>query len=490
MAVNGPDGGHSDGINGQPTYTVPLLIAGKEVHSETTIDVMNPSTGEVLWRSSSASKSSAVEAVEAAHKAFPQWAKTKPSKKRDIFLKAADILQCRAKELSGYMKEETGAEDPFTDFNIANTTEMLKDVAGRISSVQGSIPTVGDEGANALVFKEPYGVVLGIAPWNAPYILGMRSVAYALAAGNTTVLKGPELSPRCYWGIATVLAEAGLPAGCLNFIVHRPADAAEITTALIEHPAIKKINFTGSTAVGSIIAATAGKNLKPVLMELGGKASAIVLEDANLERAAQACALGSFLHAGQICMSTERIIVHSSISRDFSEVLKAAIKNIFGSDTAQVLVTPAGVKKNQKLAHNAFKSGAKVMIGSADTEESSDTRMRPIVIEGVTKEMDLYYQESFGPSVSYMTVDSEAEAIELANDTEYGLTASVFTENLGTGLRVAKQIESGAVHINQMTVHDEPSIPHGGMKKSGFGRFNAHYGFEEFLRTKTITFQD
>ena len=152
---------------------------------------------------------------------------------------------------------------------------------------------------------------------NAPYILGLRSVIYALAGGNTCILKGSELSPRCFWAIGTALNEAGLPAGALNVLYHQPKDAAQITTALIEHPAIKKVNFTGSTAVGRIIAQTAGKNLKPVLMELGGKASAIVLDDADLKKAATQCALGAFLHSGQICMATERILVHKDIKAQF-----------------------------------------------------------------------------------------------------------------------------------------------------------------------------
>ena len=269
-------------------------------------------------------------------------------------------------------------------------------------------------------------------------------MAYALAAGNTTILKAPELSPRCFWAIGSIFKQAGLPDGCLNVLAHRPQDAAEITTLLIEHPAVKKINFTGSTAVGSIIASTAGKNLKPCLMELGGKASAIVLADADLTKAANGCALGAFFHSGQVCMATERVIVHSSIAAEFSERFKTATTTFFGGDNpAPVLVTSAGVKKNHKLVADALEKGAKVVAGDINAKESSETRMRPIIVEGVKKDMDLYYGESFGPTVSLFVVESEAEAIELANDTEYGLSCAVFTENLSAGFRVAKQIESG-----------------------------------------------
>lgn len=248
-----------------------------------------------------------------------------------------------------------------------------------------------------------------------------------------------------------MLTEAGLPAGALNVLYHRPQDAAQITTALIEHPAVKKVNFTGSTAVGRIIAATAGKNLKPVLMELGGKASAIILDDADLSKAATQCALGSFLHSGQICMATERILVHKDVKEKFIEAFKGAVEGIFGGDKpAPILVQSANVDKNKRLVGDAVKAGAKVVYGDhekeephPETKEASKTRMRPVIVDGVKKDMDLYHTESFGPSVSVIEISSEEEAIEIANDTEYGLTSAVFTENLGRGLRIAKQIESG-----------------------------------------------
>ncbi|KAF2186690.1 salicylaldehyde dehydrogenase [Zopfia rhizophila CBS 207.26] len=481
------------------SYTVPLLINGKEVTTKTSFSVISPLTHKEIWQSSSASPEDAQSAVSAAQAAFPAWTKTKPTVRRNIFLKAADILQERAEECGDYMTQETGADKGFSvGFNVPLAVEMLRDVAGRISGIMGSIPVCAEEGTAALVVKEAYGVVLGIAPWNAPYILGVRSILYALAAGNTCILKGSELSPRCFWAIGSVLTSAGLPAGVLNILYHRPQDAAQITTALIEHPSVKKVNFTGSTAVGRIIAQTAGKNLKPVLMELGGKASAIVLEDADLKKAGVQCALGAFLHAGQICMATERILVHKSIKADFIAAFKGAAEGIFGGDKpAPVLVAGAGVDKNRRLISEAVKSGAKVLHGNHETEEVhpetrevSKTRMRPIIVDGVNRDMELYHTESFGPSVSLIEVESEEEAIKIANDTEYGLSGAVFTENLARGLRVAKQIESGAVHINAMTVHDETNLPHGGAKMSGWGRFNGNWGIEEFLRIKTITYQE
>lgn len=325
---------------------------------------------------------------------------------------------------------------------------------------------------------------------NATFILGFRAVTYALAAGNTVVFKVSELAPRSLGVIGTVFREAGLPDGVLNLIQHHPDDAAEITKKLIEHPAIKKVNFTGSTAVGRIIAKLAGENLKPVLMELGGKAPAIVLDDADLALAAQGCALGAFMHSGQICMSTDRIIVQKSISDKFVEQLKGAIEAIFpSSGEALVLVSPAGVKKNKTLLKDAASKGAEVIFGDINAVEVAPERMRPVVIRGVKKGMDIYYTEAFGPTVSLIEVEDEKEAIRIANDTEYGLTSAVFTKDLARGLRIARKIESGAVHINAMSVHDEPSLPHGGIKASGWGRFGTS-GIEEWVKTKTITFQN
>ncbi|KAK5131368.1 hypothetical protein LTR08_000971 [Meristemomyces frigidus] len=482
---------HTNG-SADTSKSVPLWIAGQEVWTDTTFDVVSPTTGEKLWSASSVSVKEATQAIDAAQKASKTWKKAKPAEIRTILLKAADVFERRKEELAGYMKTETGALDAFADFNMSTTIENFRDVAGRAANIMGAIPQTAAAGQGAFVFKEPFGVNLGIAPWNAPYILGTRAFLYALAAGNPVILKGSELSPRTFWAIGSVLKEAGLPDGVLSVIFHRPADAAAVTNAIIENTHVKKINFTGSTAVGSIIASKAGKELKPVVMELGGKASAIVCEDANIPHAAFQCALGSFLHAGQICMSTERILVNRKIIDEFATALKGAADKIYASSAdAPVLVAKAGVEKNKQLRADAVSKGAKIVGGGElDTHESSAYRIRPIIIQNVNKEMDIFYTESFGPSVSLIAVDSDEEAIEIANDTEYGLSGAVFTESLGRGLKIARQVDSGAVHINSMTVHDESALPHGGVKKSGWGRFNGQWGIEEFLRLKTVSYME
>lgn len=442
-----------NGSTNSPLSPVPLWIAGKEVTTSTTFDVFSPNDGKKLWSSCSASPKEAVHAVEAAQTALKTWRKTKPAEIRKIFLKVADIFEARQEELSKYMMEETGALPPFTGFNLTVTAENFRDVAGRAAQILGAIPQTGTPGQAAFLFKEPYGVNFGIAPWNAPYILGTRAFLYALAGGNTVVLKGSELSPRTFWAIGSVMKEAGLPDGVLSVIYHQTADAAAVANTIIEHPFVRKVNFTGSTMTGSIIAAKAGKELKPVLMELGGKASAIVCEDANLENAAMQVALGSFLHAGQICMATERVLVNRKIIDSFAEALKGASEKVYAPNAdAPVLVAKAGVEKNHKLLDDATAKGAKVLYGDIGAKEQSAYRIRPVIISDVKKEMDIFYTESFGPTVSLIAVDSDEQAIEIANDTDYGLSGAVFTESLGRGLKMAKEIESGAIHINSMSV--------------------------------------
>ena len=443
------------------TTTHPLLISNKPHTTSASFPVHSPATGKLLHHFSSASISDTTQAIETAQKAYPAWRSLPPQKKRDIFLRAAEILSSRQASLAKICADETGAPAAWGEFNLTLATDILKDVAGRISSIVGTIPTTSTEGASALVYKEPYGVILAIAPWNAPFILGLRSFAYAIAAGNTAILKAPEFSPLCSYSLVSIFHDAGLPEGVLNLIAHQPSDAAAVTKHLIEHPSIKKINFTGSTAVGKILARLAGENLKPILLELGGKAPAIVLEDADLELAAMECTVGAFLHSGQICMSTERIIVHSSIASAFETEFIKAVKKFAPEDGEKgCLINKTGVQKNARLLSDAVSKGASIVYG--DPANGVEAKMSPVVVKGVKKDMDLFYTESFGPTVSLMIVENDEQAIELANDTEYGLSSAVFTRDLGRALRIAKRIESGAVHVNGMTVHDESGLPHGG----------------------------
>lgn len=291
-------------------WTVPLWRGGEQVTTSKTFELVSPLNDKPLYNVSAASVEDANAAVAAAEAAFPAWSKVKPSARRDLLLKAADELVARKDDLWHLASTEVGSTPPYYEFDFSDALEALRSTAGIISTVQGTMPTMLDEDRSAMVIKEPYGVVLAIAPWNCPCILGLRSFLAPLAMGNTVVVKGAEKSPGCFWALVDIFNKVGLPPGVLNTVIHRPQDGAEITGALIAHPAVKKINFTGSTAVGSIVASLAGKYLKPVLMELGGKAPAIVCEDADISNAALQCTLGAFLFSGQVGAATDTLVVY------------------------------------------------------------------------------------------------------------------------------------------------------------------------------------
>ncbi|KAL4814145.1 aldehyde dehydrogenase domain-containing protein [Aspergillus spinulosporus] len=481
-----------------PTPSViPLIINGKEELASSVFEVISPYTNKACWAAASASPQDAIRAVEAAQAAFPAWSQTKPTIRRDILLKAADILESRLEKCAEFMRTEMGADAGASQFFVVPLAiRMLREVASRITSICGSVPVVEAEGQSAIIYKEPMGVILGIVPWNAPYVFGVRSAACALAAGNTTILKSSEITPCCYWALTRAFHDAGLPDGCLNLVSCRPQDAAEVVNAMIEHPAVMKINFTGSTAVGRKIARACGQNLKPCLMELGGKNSSIVCADADIETAVKSVIAGAYLNSGQICMATDRILVHSSIAPTFVEALKNALQSMSDpSSEPPTLVNVASKARVQRLIESALEAGAHIIHGSvtADsdaTNSDSGVRMPPVLLGGVREDMAVWQDEAFASLAACMVFDTEEEAIRIANSSGYGLSAAVFTQDLRKGLAMAKKIQSGAVHINSMTIHDEPVLPHGGVKNSGWGRFNASQGLEEFLVTKSVTWMD
>ncbi|QSZ29875.1 hypothetical protein DSL72_004393 [Monilinia vaccinii-corymbosi] len=481
-----------------PELVIPLLIDGKEDFGSETFDVVSSKTGKVCWKAVSSSSEDATRAVEAAQRAFPLWSKTKPQQKQKILFKAADILESRITEYGGIMETEMGgAVGPIHYWMLPKGVRFLRDIANHIPLMGGNIPTVEAEGTSAMVWKEPYGVILGISPWNAPFVLGMRAAATAIATGNTTVIKGSELSPRCYWALGQAFQDAGLPAGVLNIIYCKASDGAAVTNTMIRHPAVKKINFTGSTDVGRKIARTCGENLKPCLMELGGKNSAIVCADADLQKAARDCIVGAVQHSGQICMSTDRIIIHADIADQFLETLKAALTSLASSTPDPTyLVSSASKSRLQGVVSKALSEGASSLLGLTEqlqpkeSDENSPVIFAPMIIGDIKEDMQLWREENFGPVAAYRIARSDEEAIAMANDTEYGLSTAVFTKDLRRGFAIAKQLESGAVHINSMTVRDETALPMGGVKGSGWGRFNTVLGMEEFLVAKSVTWDD
>ena len=405
-------------------------------------------------------------------------------------MKAAIALEARTDEFIDAMMSEIGATEGWARFNLTLAASTIREAAALTTQVAGEVIPSDRPGCIAMALREPVGVLLGIAPWNAPITLGVRAVATPLACGNTVVLKASEQCPRTHALIGETFSEA-LPEGAVSIVTNAPADAAEIVGALIDHPEVKRINFTGSTHVGKIIARRAAEHLKPTLLELGGKAPLIVLDDADLDEAVKAAAFGAFMNQGQICMSTERIIVLDAVADEFNRRFKEKVESMPVGDPREGK-TPLGAVVDQKtvdrvreLVNDAIANGAEQLVGG----EANGVLIPAHVIDRVTPEMRLFREESFGPVVGVIRARDEAHAIELANDTEYGLSAAVFTRDTARGLHVAKQIKSGICHINGPTVHDEAQMPFGGVKASGYGRFGGRAGIDAFTELRWITIE-
>lgn len=469
-----------------------LLVGGRgqAASGGRTFDRLNPVTRIVATRAAAASVEDANAAVEAAAKALPFWSGLGPNARREALMKAADALLAKGDEIVAAMKDETGATEGWSRFNLNLAASMVREAASLTTHITGEVIPSDKPGCLAMAIREAAGVSLGIAPWNAPIILGVRAIAAPLACGNTVILKGSEQCPRTHGLIVQAFVDSGLGDGIVNHVTNAPEDAAEIVGALVDHPAVRRINFTGSTHVGRIIAERAGRNLKPVLLELGGKAPFIVLDDADLDEAVKAAAFGAFFNQGQICMSTERVIVVDAVADAFVERFAEKAKTLVAGDPLAGN-TPLGAVIDRKtidwvgeLIDDATGKGAKRLTGETPAE---GVLMGASVIDGVTKDMKLYGHESFGPVVAVIRARDEAHAIELANDSEYGLSSAVFTRDTARGLRVARQIKSGICHVNGPTVHDEAQMPFGGVKDSGYGRFGGQAGIAFFTELRWIT---
>jgi acyl-CoA reductase-like NAD-dependent aldehyde dehydrogenase len=471
-----------------------LLIAGEwvDARSGREYEQRFPFTGEVVGSAAAAGPDDANAAADAADAAFAEWSHSRPGARRQILLKAADLLSERAERIAAIVTEETGGVFGWGMFNVQLAAGMLREAAAQAYGLVGEVIPSDVPGKLAMGVRQPAGVVIAIAPWNAPVILATRSVATPIAYANTVVLKASEICPRTHAEVARALVDAGLPPGVINLLTNDPAEAGDVVDALIEHPATRRINFTGSTRVGRIIAEKAGRALKRVLLELGGKAPMIVLADADLDRAAAAASFGAFFHQGQICMSTERIVADRAVADEIAEKLAARARALPVGDPREAgtavgpLINEQALERVGALVQDAVSLGAEAITGG----EPVGPCFPPTVLKGVTPQMRIYSEESFGPLLTVVPVDGPDEAVAVANDTEYGLSAAVFSENVPAALELAQRIESGICHINDTTVQDEPQMPFGGVKASGWGRFGGRAALEEFTELRWITVQE
>jgi acyl-CoA reductase-like NAD-dependent aldehyde dehydrogenase len=453
--------------------------------------VYNPATGEVWTHVADGSREDAAAAIAAAQEAQPAWAAMTHSERARIIARAGDILEARAKEIQEVIVDEGGSWIGKAMFETGYSAGVYRAAAAAAYQVTGEIMP-SDLNKLSLVTREPLGVVTVISPWNFPLILSSRGFAVALAVGNAVVLKPSEETPVA-GGIllAEIMEEAGVPKGVFNVVTCSRENVGEVGDELISNPAVRGISFTGSTAVGAQLAAKAGALLKRCVLELGGKDALIVLDDADIERAVNAATFGSFMHQGQICMAVERIIVDRKIADAFTEQFVANAKKLKSGNPRDIascigpVINEKQLKRIAEHVDDAVTKGASLLCGG----RSQGLFYEPTVLGGVTPEMRVFREETFGPVAPIIVADGEDEAVRLANDTEYGLSAGIITRNEERGLAVARRLHTGMAHVNDSSIHDEPHVPFGGIRASGLGRHGGRPGIDQFTELRWITLE-
>lgn len=477
-----------DEIEGLKTYK--LFIDGEWVTSmrNEIADDINPATGEVFARVQQAGAEEVERAIAAAYRAAEGWGATLVAEREAMLLRVGDIVHRRTEEIRSLLIEECGSVYSKAGWEIDYVVDLMRATAGSVRHVFGETMPMSMPGQISLSVRRPLGVIAGIAPFNSPFLLSMKKIAFALAAGNTFVLKPSEETPISGVLIADLFREAGLPKGVLNVIAGAPQDIGE---KLLADPRVRMITFTGSTRTGRYLAVEAARHLKRCTLEMGGKSPLIVLKDADLDYAVDAAAFGIFLHQGQVCMANSKIIVEAPLFDAFCDRFIAKARTVKVGDPCDPttvigpLIRPAQCAVIDGHLRDAVEKGAHVLAGG-----SHDGRFyEPTVVGGVTPDMRIYHEESFGPVVSVIRAEDSEEALKIANDTDYGLSAAVITNDLQKALDLSLRLESGMVHVNDTTISDEPHVPFGGVKSSGIGREGGRYSMEEMTEVKWITMQ-
>ena len=476
-------------IDSSTTPEVNLFIGGQYTPAAAGgyFERLDPSTNLVASRAASGRLEDAEHMAAVAAANFSQWSTTHVSERAKILRRAKQLMPKYRDRFAQLMLTEIGAVNDWVDFNINVAGEAIEAAVALALKHPSSIAE--DETSDSYIIRQPAGVCLAIAPWNAPIVLAMRAVVFPLAFGNCVILKASELSPATHSLIAEVLDEAGVPKGVISVMTNAPEHSEEVIKSFIANPSIRRVNFTGSTRVGKIIASIAAQHLKRCLLELGGKSPLIVLKDADLQLAAKEAVYGAFLNQGQICMATDRIIVEQAIAEEFIAILKGMISDLVSDDPRREgvklgpVASPSIASRLAALIEDAVDKGATLISGSKRKGQFIDATL----LDHITPMMRIYSEECFGPIAGIYRVDSPEEAITVANNCEYGLAAAIFTRNIPLARNIAHQLESGACHINSATVKDDPAMPFGGFKSSGYGRFGSDACVDEFSEVSWIT---
>jgi salicylaldehyde dehydrogenase len=471
-----------------------LIIDNQSVAAKSgaTFERRHPDSGEVITSAAAGGVEDALAAANSAHAAFQSWRNSAPSERRRLLLKTADILETKTPQFIDVMAAEVGAAALWAGFNVHLAANLFREAASMVTQIQGETIPTDKPGALSMTVRQPVGVILSIVPWNGPVVLAARAIAYPIACGNTVVFRASEASPKTHLLVADALVEAGFPPGVLNMVTNAPQDAPEVIDALIAHKAVRRINFTGSTRVGRIIAQKAATQLKRCLLELGGKSPQIVLDDADIDEAVKAAVFGSFLYQGQICMSTERLVVDEAVADEFVAKFAARAQELLMGDPrvnptcviGPMVASESGARLNA-LLDDALAKGATLACGG----KAAGAIMPATIVDHVKPGMAIYDEETFGPVTTVVRVKGTEEALAVANDSAYGLSSAVFGRDVTRALGLAMRMECGSVHINGSTVQNEAQAPYGGTKESGYGKFDGRAVIDEFTELKWITIE-
>jgi len=468
-----------------------MFINGEWISTGSTFADYNPASGDVWAEIPDGTRADAQKAIEAAAAAQAEWAAMPHPQRAGYLLKAADILERRQMDFANALIDEGGAWIGKGMFETGYVPGLLRAAAAAVYQMSGEI-LPSDHGKVSMVVRQPLGVVTVISPWNFPLLLSSRGLSIALAVGNTVVLKPSEETPVAGGLlIAELFDEADLPPGVFNVVTCSRENVAEVGDELITNPRVGGISFTGSTAVGRQVAAKAGSLLKKACVELGGKDALIILEDADMERALNAATFGTFMHQGQICMSVERIIVDKSIADEFTQRFVEKVKTLKVGNPREManvigpIINQRQLDKIHDQVTDAVTQGAKLLVGG----NHDGLFYQPTVLTNVKPEMRIHQEETFGPVAPIITVDGVDEAVALANDSEYGLSAGIITADEEKGLAVAHRLQTGMAHVNDSSVNDEPHVPFGGVKNSGLGRHGGRASVETFTELRWLTLE-
>lgn len=466
-----------------------MTAANPLQHDRPTIERHSPIDGRIVSVEGAHDRAASLEFAAKAAASFPDWSSLAARERGAYLIKSADILETRQDDLKAAMSEEIGAPAEWCEVNIRMASAMLRQIVSYTEEVDRVETICDDRGITSQAVRVPCGVCLGISPWNAPLVLGCRAIAAPLLCGNTVLLKGSEFAPRTFRLLGEVLQASGLPQGVAQVILTRAEDSEEIVEALIGSPVVRRVNFTGSTRVGRRVAELCAKYLKRPLLELGGQSTMLVLDDADVDKAAEAALEGAYLNQGQICMSTERLIVSNAIADRLVDCIEAGRRALIHGDPRNTatdvgpMVSTAAAERLSGLISDAISKGAQLVGGG----QVRDAYVEPTLLDGVEPDMRIYGEEVFGPVLSVTRVNTDLEAITVANDSEYGLSSAIFGTDEERAALVAHQIHSGICHINRCTVDDTPHAPFGGVKSSGYGRFGGRWAVHEFTELRWMT---